>query len=740
MADKKISELTALTGANVATDDQLVIVDTSAALTKSITIDEFKNALDTATGFVRITGDTMTGDLSFGDSDKAIFGAGSDLQIYHDGTHSYIDEQGTGSLQIRGTNLNLKSSTNETYLYCVENGEVGLQYDNALKLATTSTGIDVTGNATFADNGKAIFGAGSDLQIYHDGNSYIKDLGAGNLSIMSDGAGILMEKTDGENIAFFDTVNSNVYLFESGIKRLETTSTGVEITGTLTSDGLTVGDGHTIGDDGFDNLVIESSSGENIRLVSNHATLPLDITSNTGLLVQTVLGTDRLFVDNSTGDISFYEDTGTTAKFFWSAADERLGIGTSSPDSPLTVQPAAQGIGTNATQNWMYSLTSGSEYDLKLNQVVSSGLVKYAFDLRNNGTSYANNLVLDRGNVGIGTSTPHDLGSSFAVLNLDGSNGGAIAFSEDDNATDQWLIYTNSDDSLRFAYGSNYASEAMRIDSSGVVNIKNTGSTADFISETATSFIVGDGSGTQAMTIYSGTANNGAIYFADGSTGNATYRGGVQYLHGSDAMRFYTAAAEAMRIDSSGTTSFHGISGRATGSTGHLSISEQTNNRSYLESATTTTSSMTLMAFINPNGSVGSISVSGSSTSFNTSSDYRLKENVVELTGATDRIKQIPVHRFNFIADADTTVDGFLAHEVQGIVPEAVTGAKDAMRDEEYEVTPAVTNDDGNVVTEAVMGTRSVPDYQGIDQSKLVPLLVATIKELEARITALENT
>ena len=63
MADKKISELTALTGANVATDDQLVIVDTSAALTKNITIDEFKNALDTATGFVRITGDTMTGAL-----------------------------------------------------------------------------------------------------------------------------------------------------------------------------------------------------------------------------------------------------------------------------------------------------------------------------------------------------------------------------------------------------------------------------------------------------------------------------------------------------------------------------------------------------------------------------------------------------------------------------------------------------------------------------------------------------
>ena len=136
----------------------------------------------------------------------------------------------------------------------------------------------------------------------------------------------------------------------------------------------------------------------------------------------------------------------------------------------------------------------------------------------------------------------------------------------------------------------------------------------------------------------------------------------------------------------------------------------------------------------------GFIQVSGSTTSYNQTSDYRLKENVVAITGATERLKQLNPSRFNFIADANTTVDGFLAHEVQDVVPEAITGTKDAMRDEEYEVTPAVLDDDGNVTTEAVMGTRSVPDYQGIDQSKLVPLLVATIQELEARLTALENT
>jgi hypothetical protein len=115
------------------------------------------------------------------------------------------------------------------------------------------------------------------------------------------------------------------------------------------------------------------------------------------------------------------------------------------------------------------------------------------------------------------------------------------------------------------------------------------------------------------------------------------------------------------------------------------------------------------------NTDVGSIDVTTTSTSYNTSSDHRLKENVVDLTGATDRLKQLEPKRFNFIADADTTVDGFLAHEVQTVVPEAISGTHNEVDDE------------GN------------PVYQGIDHSKLVPLLVKTIQELEARITALEG-
>ena len=135
---------------------------------------------------------------------------------------------------------------------------------------------------------------------------------------------------------------------------------------------------------------------------------------------------------------------------------------------------------------------------------------------------------------------------------------------------------------------------------------------------------------------------------------------------------------------------------------------------------------------------VGSITVTASATAYNTSSDYRLKENVINIVDGITRVKQLQPRRFNFITDADTTVDGFLAHEAQAVVPEAVAGEKDATKEEEYVVTPAVLDDDGEQVTPAVMGTRTVTDPQGIDQSKLVPLLTAALQEAIARIEELE--
>ena len=120
--------------------------------------------------------------------------------------------------------------------------------------------------------------------------------------------------------------------------------------------------------------------------------------------------------------------------------------------------------------------------------------------------------------------------------------------------------------------------------------------------------------------------------------------------------------------------------------------------------------------FHNPNGTVGNIHMSGSSTVFATSSDYRLKENVNYDLDATTELKKLKPAKFNFKADASTTLEGFLAHEVADVVPIAVDGEKDAV------------NDEGKI------------EPQSIDQSKLVPLMVKTIQELEARIKILEDS
>ena len=141
----------------------------------------------------------------------------------------------------------------------------------------------------------------------------------------------------------------------------------------------------------------------------------------------------------------------------------------------------------------------------------------------------------------------------------------------------------------------------------------------------------------------------------------------------------------------------------------------------------------------NVHGVKGSITTTSGGTAFNTSSDYRLKTGIQDVSTPIDKVKLLKPCNFAWVAEPDVRIDGFIAHEVAEVVPEAVSGTKDEMVDEKYEVTPAVLDDEGNETTAAVMGTRSVPQMQGVDQSKLVPLLTATIQELIARIEALEG-
>tara|TARA_R100001086_G_scaffold66534_4_gene30955 strand:- start:1418 stop:2755 length:1338 start_codon:yes stop_codon:yes gene_type:complete len=287
------------------------------------------------------------------------------------------------------------------------------------------------------------------------------------------------------------------------------------------------------------------------------------------------------------------------------------------------------------------------------------------------------------------------------------------------------------------------ASERLKLSSAGFLDLGTTTDAAT-VSSTATDYQLQLGSaqsttgdiGRNISFGFSGTTT-AAINTVDAGSGTA------------QSLAFYTHNAsslnEAMRIDSNGNILL-GTTTTGTTSGGAYFDPESLDRTVLFTGSSSASSGVTLVAFNNPNGIVGGISTAASSTSFNTSSDYRLKENVTDITGAIDRVKTLAPKRFNFKVDPDNTVDGFLAHEAQEVVPEAVTGTKD-----QTEAIGDLKDADGNVTESKVVKpdtlqegytwteTETRPVYQGIDQAKLVPVLTAALQEAIAEIETLKT-
>jgi hypothetical protein len=396
-------------------------------------------------------------------------------------------------------------------------------------------------------------------------------------------------------------------------------------------------------------------------------------------------------------------------------------------------------------------------------------------DLQRTGTSRV--VVTGAGNVGIGTTSPASAlhvnsGSTTAIINEGGNyssfdsyvGGVRKAFFQWSNPDNAVIIDAQpANSSLRLLTAD---IERARIDSSGrllvgtpsgrsyggaggasLLTIEGAGTTSTLGSATIVAnndnvlggtIALGKSRGTVvgSSTIVQNGDRLGEIYFlgADGvdmDSYAAIIKCEVDGTPGSNDMPgrlvFSTTAdgaanpTERMRINNAGT---HVFGGGTAESNGTITLYPNNSNGAGLLawSRAGTTNTSTALVFRDGGVAVGTITYTNTATAYNTSSDYRLKENVVPLTGAIDRVNDLQVHRFNFIADPDKTVDGFIAHEAQAVVPECVTGEKDAV------------DDDGN------------PVYQGIDQSKLVPLLTAALQEaigeiesLKARVAALEG-
>jgi cytoskeletal protein CcmA (bactofilin family) len=860
-----------------------VDIDASTALTVDTASTTFTSTLFNVTGSANITGDLDVDNINIDGNTIISTDTNGAINITPNGTGAVnitATTNITGDLDVDNININgntiISTDTNGNIALTpngtgevdiskvdIASGEIDGTTIGANSAAaitgTTITGTSFvsSGDMTFGDSDKAVFGAGADLEISHNGIENVIDSNAGTLVLRSAGAGTIELRDQGSQVLAQFNDNADAKLYYNNNLKIATTATGCDVTGTVTADGLTVS-GDAVFTPDNDGVRITGANYATLRLEENDTTDLNTTMFNSGGKFSIFTssddrasGTERVTLDHSTGSVGIgttspardlhingtaanakafvrfthdglastgldvgYSSGGfasiynaeNTAMAFSTNATERMridnsgnvGIGTTSPSTDITkFGGSAKGLSVAAGQPAIaVRATANAQYVGYFGQVSTNtylGAIGGGSLIIQTGTSGTERLRID---------SSGDLIKNGGVIKGERGTAAAPAYTFSDDTDTGMFNISNAD--LGFSVG---GSEAMRINSSGFVGIGTTSpsrllslnssnASIDFSNGTWTNEIINSAGQMEFRADHTNAAASSVMTFSvDGdeavridSSGNvgigatspsSTYRasihgdgssiiGGIEFRNAaaggstftighsgtgspsatlnvvsSANMIFKTDDTERMRIDSNGKLCV-GTTSAVTSAM--LTIQPADTNR-IINTRNFNTTTQFHHVFQNSAGStVGSIQCNNAATAYNTSSDYRLKTAVNYDWDATSRLKQLKPARFEWIIDGDDAVpvDGFLAHEVQDVVPEAISGTKDGMMDEEYEVTPAVEatyDDDGNILTEAVpavMGTRSVPDYQGIDQSKLVPLLVKTIQELEARIAALE--
>jgi len=417
----------------------------------------FDNLATTADSrYVNVTGDTITfnggttsANLDFATNARARFGDGQQLQIYSNGTTSYIDESGSGNLLIRGNNIYLQKYTGETYLTGAADGAVTLNHDNSERLATTANGIDVTGtitfdggttsaNLNFGDGDKAVFGNSSDLQMYHDGsNSFITDVGTGNLYIdarefyVRNDAGVLFQST---------SAGSSQLKFADNTK-LATTVNGVDVTGNLSVSGqLGIG---TI------------TTGRQLHIKGSGATVAAKIEATDGqqssLDLTNTEGSFRII--NDSGELSVYDDTDNAERLRIDTTG-KVGIGTNDPYHTLHV---------TGTQRINGQLMVGDSLD---NNSIASNV---ALHIKNSGLGARIRIEDKDGNPNSYWDMLVDRGDSFAIY--EGTHE-RFTFKEGGNAG-----FGNTDPTEKLDVSGNVKATQFKGDLLGTINTASTATT-----------------------------------------------------------------------------------------------------------------------------------------------------------------------------------------------------------------------------------------------------------------------
>lgn len=763
--------------------------------------------------FLPLAGGIMVGNTTHNDNVKSIYGTSGDgLQIYHDGSNSYIVDSGTGGLNLlANSDFAVKSyGTDEPFISAATNAFVKLFFDGSEKLATTSTGISVTGDGTFsgdviADTHFNSSDSNVTLSTTGAGNVFLRPNGksdttgqvlvnqSGELKIDSDDATLILKGSDtGSSLInfsdasdgnvgriYYDHQNNFMQFKTNDSERMRLDSSGklglgvnTNISGTITmpnsglisfhdangqgrnslqfvsgelkhgaaGSGLTTQTFFTDGDermrlDSSGNLGINDSVGYGKLAIKTSGTFTFDSNdldySGVNILMKTTnTATDAVgsgmvwlkgnnvsrkvaaitnytYGDTDQSGLNFYvqPSAGGSAGVLTEALritnDGDLGVGTPTPESILHITQAS----SNAQLILERKNTATGKYQIytNTNNLYFNNLVSSIIPL----------TILDNGSIGMGNLDP----DVNLEISGDGVNYPKLKLSNP-SQTGRYLqigMIDAVEHTIEANGGSTFltfkteSTEKMRLTSSGALQVGGTDT-----GYSSTLIQTGSFSSSQSgINILTNSTGYAYMLFGKGS-GSDLYRGQIAYKQGDDFMAFQTAGTEKMRITDSGVL---GI-----GTTGLFSFGSGSQSGTFIQQssymgisiASGQTAALilrrledgTLQRFYNSNSVVGSISVAGSATAYNTSSDYRLKEDLQDFKGL-DLVSKIPVYDYKWKADESRSY-GVLAHQLQEVLPQAVTGEKDA------------------------------EEMQSVDYSKIVPLLVKSIQELTAKVEKLE--
>ncbi len=594
---------------------------------------------------------------------------------------------------------------------------------NAIFSGITTVGgnADIEG-ALVVGNGVAAPLSGFSAHFHADATSNRIQITTSNTGVTNaDGAIIMIDS--GSNMEILNRENTNLEFFTNNSQHMTLDSSGRLLIGTTSNIAHANADNAIIAGSGNVGLSIHSTdSGRSSIYFADSSSSP---------------GSYAGFIDFIHSDNSFLIGRGNDTSLTIDSAGTTTASGTSDGVFQLTTTDSrgafirfGQGGSYHNMVGCADGLTSGDKEDLGIR--AADNIIFAA------GGSTERARITSEGNIGIGNDASFPVythvnsrnfmlgtGGESTALQIHSSNStyGGIYFGDVADRTDAnsyigGIEYKHGDDFMNLRVN---GANRVRIDSSGRVLI---GVTASYANASIDELQIGNNSSSNQSGLTIGSTDECAIAFADAGDARA---GSITYNHGAESMIFKcNGQNEHLRIRGGGDVTTTGDSG-FTRTTAGLTARKGDSVNIARASGTPlevcrTGNTGNMINFFYGSSSVATISYNGSTMTYGGTSDYRLKENIVEMTGGIDAVKKLKPIKFNFITTPEKTVEGFIAHEVQEVIPQAVTGEKDCEVDEEGK------------------------GYQQLDPAQLVPTLTTALQEsitrietLEARIAALEG-